>query len=30
MTGRGWKGPFEEPIEVNGRKLVTLLDAGAR
>ncbi|MCK1475765.1 hypothetical protein IVB27_13340 [Bradyrhizobium sp. 197] len=25
---RGWGRPFEDPIEVNGRKLVTLLDAG--
>ncbi|WP_426418125.1 hypothetical protein [Bradyrhizobium genosp. A] len=24
----GWGLPFEEPIEVAGRKLVTLLDAG--
>ncbi|WP_438744100.1 hypothetical protein [Bradyrhizobium sp. U531] len=24
----GWGRPFEEPIEVNGRKLVTLMDAG--
>ena len=25
---KGWGRPFEEPIEVAGRKLVTLLDAG--
>jgi hypothetical protein len=25
---RGWGRPFEEPIEVKGRKLVTLRDAG--
>ncbi|MGY3077087.1 hypothetical protein ACVWZZ_003458 [Bradyrhizobium sp. LM6.10] len=25
---RGWGRPFEDPIEVNGRKLATLLDAG--
>jgi hypothetical protein len=24
---KGWGRPFEEPIEVGGRKLVTLLDA---
>jgi hypothetical protein len=24
----GWRRPFEDPIEVDGRKLVTLLDAG--
>ena len=28
VTGRGWKRPFDEPIEVGGRKLVTLLEAG--
>jgi hypothetical protein len=27
MTG-GWGRPFEEPIEVDGRTLATLLDAG--
>ncbi|MGY4285206.1 hypothetical protein ACVWXO_004426 [Bradyrhizobium sp. LM2.7] len=27
MTDRGW-GPFDDPIQVNGRKLVTLKDAG--
>jgi hypothetical protein len=25
---KGWGRPFEEPIEVDGRKLVTLLEAG--
>ncbi|MET4034424.1 hypothetical protein ABIB94_008332 [Bradyrhizobium sp. JR7.2] len=25
---KGWGRPFEEPIEVDGGKLVTLLDAG--
>lgn len=25
---KGWGRPFDEPIEVAGRKLVTLLDAG--
>lgn len=25
---KGWGRPFEEPIDVGGRKLVTLLDAG--
>ncbi|MET4485229.1 hypothetical protein [Bradyrhizobium sp. LA7.1] len=25
---KGWGRPFEEPIGVDGRKLVTLLDAG--
>jgi hypothetical protein len=24
----GWRRPFEDPIEVDDRKLVTLLDAG--
>jgi hypothetical protein len=28
MTDRGWGRPFEDPIEVDGRKLVTLRDAG--
>jgi hypothetical protein len=28
MTERGWGRPFDDPIEVNGRKLVTLRDAG--
>ena len=25
---KGWERPFEEPVEVDGRKLVTLRDAG--
>jgi hypothetical protein len=25
---KGWERPFEDPIEVDGRKLVTLRDAG--
>ncbi|MET4018132.1 hypothetical protein [Bradyrhizobium sp. S3.2.12] len=25
---KGWGRPFEEPIEVDSRKLVTLMDAG--
>ncbi|KJC37716.1 hypothetical protein [Bradyrhizobium sp. LTSP857] len=29
MTERGWRRPFDEPIEVDGRTLATLLDAGA-
>ena len=28
MTDRGWGRPFEDPIKVDGRKLVTLRDAG--
>jgi hypothetical protein len=28
VADRGWGRPFYDPIEVNGRKLVTLLDAG--
>ena len=28
MTERGWKRLFDDPVEVDGRKLVTLLDAG--
>lgn len=28
MTQRGWRRPFDEPIETGGRKLATLLDAG--
>ncbi|WP_445216667.1 hypothetical protein ACKWRH_31395 [Bradyrhizobium sp. Pa8] len=28
MTERGWRRPFEDPIDIGGRKLVTLLDAG--
>jgi hypothetical protein len=28
MTERGWRRPFDEPIEVDGRKPVMLLDAG--
>jgi hypothetical protein len=28
MTERDWKRLFDEPIEVDGRELVTLLDAG--
>jgi hypothetical protein len=28
MTDRGWGRPFEDPIEVDGRKLITLRDAG--
>ncbi len=28
MTERGWRRPFDEPIEVDGRELVTLRDAG--
>lgn len=25
---KGWRPPFEDPIKVDGRMLVTLLDAG--
>lgn len=28
MKDQGWGRPFDEPIDVAGRKLVTLLDAG--
>ena len=28
MTDRGWGRSFEDPIEADGRKLVTLRDAG--
>ncbi|MCP3459595.1 hypothetical protein [Bradyrhizobium sp. CCGUVB23] len=28
MTDRGWGRPFEDPIKEDGRKLVTLRDAG--
>ena len=28
MNDRGWRRQFDEPIEVDGRKLVTLRDAG--
>jgi len=28
MAQRGWGRPFEEPIEVDSRELVTLRDAG--
>jgi hypothetical protein len=28
MKDRGWWRPFDEPIEADGRKLVTLLEAG--
>jgi hypothetical protein len=28
VTERGWRRPFDEPIEVDGRELVTLRDAG--
>ncbi|GLR91319.1 hypothetical protein [Bradyrhizobium iriomotense] len=28
MTDRGWGRSFEDPIDVDGRKLVTLRDAG--
>jgi hypothetical protein len=28
VADRGWGRPFEDPIEVDGRKLVTLRDAG--
>ena len=28
MTERGWRRPFDEPIEADGTKLVTLLEAG--
>ena len=28
MTDRGWGRPFENPIKVDGRKLVTLRDTG--
>ncbi|MCS3895818.1 hypothetical protein M2171_004951 [Bradyrhizobium japonicum USDA 38] len=28
MTERGWRRPFEDPIRVGDRALVTLLDAG--
>ena len=28
MTARGWERPFDEPIEVDGRELVTLPEAG--
>lgn len=28
MTERGGRRPFEDPIDLGGRKLVTLLDAG--
>ncbi|MCP3465647.1 MULTISPECIES: hypothetical protein [unclassified Bradyrhizobium] len=28
MTDRGWGRPFDDPIEVGRRKLVTLRDAG--
>ncbi|MCP3466684.1 hypothetical protein [Bradyrhizobium sp. CCGUVB23] len=28
MTDRGWGRPFDDPIEIGGRELVTLRDAG--
>jgi hypothetical protein len=28
MTERAWGRPFDDPIEVDGRKLTTLRDAG--
>ncbi|WP_439356733.1 hypothetical protein [Bradyrhizobium sp. DASA03007] len=28
MVAQGWGRPFEDPIKVGGRKLVTLRDAG--
>ncbi|WP_371260489.1 hypothetical protein [Bradyrhizobium sp. Ec3.3] len=28
MTDRGWGRPFDDPIEIGGRKLVTLREAG--
>ena len=28
MTERGWGRPFDDPIEIGRRKLVTLRDAG--